>query len=195
VFLSASAVGYYGDRGDEVLQEESPPGQGFLAEVAQEWEAATTPAQAAGSRVVLLRIGLVLARGRGALPQLLFPFRFGLGGRLGSGRQWLSWIALSDVVEATVHCLDTDALQGPVNFVAPAPVTNREFATTLGRVLRRPTPFPVPAFALRLVLGEMADQLLLASQRVLPTRLEATGYRFRFPALEAALREVLGPDR
>ena len=192
VLVSASAVGYYGDRGDEPLTEASAPGQGFLAEVAVAWEAAAEPARRAGLRVVHPRIGLVLAAAGGALPKMLTPFRLGLGGVIGDGRQQVSWIALDDLVSVLRHLLTTDSLAGPVNAVAPAPVDNRELTRTLARVLGRPALLPLPASVVRLVFGEMGLALLLASARVLPARLEATGFRFRNPTLEAALRAVLG---
>jgi uncharacterized protein len=192
VFVCASAIGYYGSRGDEMLTEESRPGTGFLAEVAREWEAATATAIAQGIRVVNLRLGIVLSDRGGALAKMLTPFRLGMGGVIGDGAQWMSWIALDDVIGAIRHALATDALRGPVNVVAPAPVTNAEFTRILGRVLERPTLVPLPAFAARLALGEMADELLLTSQRVVPARLETSGYRFRYPTLDAALRGVLG---
>jgi len=187
VLVSASAVGYYGDRGDEELHETSPPGSGFLAEVCRAWEAATEPSAAAGIRVVCVRLGVVVARHGGALARMLPLFRFGLGGRLGSGRQYMSWIALADAVEAICHAIATETLSGPVNLVAPNPVTNRQFTKALGRALHRPTLFPAPAFMLRLALGEMADALLLSSARVLPRRLLATGFRFHAAHLENAL--------
>lgn len=192
VLVCASAIGYHGDRGEELLQEESAPGSGFLAEVCRAWEASAEPAVQRGIRVVHLRFGVVLSPSGGALAKMLFPFRIGAGGILGSGRQYWSWIALDDAIGAIHHALTTDTLQGPVNVVAPHPVTNREFTKTLGRVLGRPTPFPMPAFAARLAFGEMAEELLLASTRVEPTRLLATGYRFRHPELEGALRHLLG---
>jgi uncharacterized protein len=191
VLVCASAIGYYGSRGDEVLTEDSRPGTGFLADVAREWEAATAPAIAQGIRVVNLRLGVVLSARGGALAKMLTPFRLGLGGVIGDGAQWMSWIALDDTTGAIVHALTTDSLRGPVNAVAPAPVTNAEFTRTLGRVLGRPTLVPLPAFAARLALGEMADQLLLASQRVAPERLHASGYAFRHPTLEGAFRAAL----
>ena len=192
VLVSASAVGYYGDRGEETLTEDSGSGSAFfLSNVCRQWEAATEPAADAGIRVVNLRFGIILSSTGGALPRLLTPFRLGVGGTLGSGKQFMSWIAIDDVVEAIVHILTTEALRGPVNAVAPQPVTNREFTKTLGRVLGRPTVFPMPAFAARLAFGEMADELLLASQRVEPAKLLASGYRFRFPDLESALRHLL----
>jgi uncharacterized protein (TIGR01777 family) len=192
VLLSASASGYYGDCGDEVLSEEHAPGSTFLAQVCRDWEAATEPAARSGIRVVKLRIGLVLSRAGGALARLLLPFRLGLGGRIGSGRQYFSWVSLEDVVGTILHALMTETLVGPLNVAAPNPVTNREFARTLGLVLRRPTLFPIPAFAARLVLGELAKDLLLASARLAPTRLLATDYRFRYTDLEVAFRYLLG---
>jgi uncharacterized protein (TIGR01777 family) len=192
VLLCASAIGYYGDRGQEILQEDSPPGSGFLAEVCCEWEAATAPAAQRGIRVAHLRNGLVLSPAGGALAKMLLPFRLGAGGILGSGKQYWSWITLDDVVGAIHHALITDTLQGPVNVVAPHAVTNREFTKTLGSVLARPTLFPVPAFAARLAFGEMADELLLASTRVEPKQLLATGYTFHYPELDGALRHLLG---
>lgn len=190
--VCASAIGWYGDRGEEVLTEESAPGSGFLAEVCRDWEAATTPAAGRGIRVVSLRIGVVLTPKGGALARMLPPFRAGFGGVLGNGRQYVSWIALDEIPGIVLHVLANRDLRGPVNAVAPRPVTNREFTGALGGVLSRATPFPVPAFALRLALGEMADALLLASTRVAPRRLEETGYRFRFPELHGALRHLLG---
>jgi uncharacterized protein len=191
VLVSASAVGFYGNRGDEELDEASPPGPGFLAGVCRDWEAATEPASRAGIRVVNVRLGVVLAREGGALARLVPLFRLGLGGRLGNGRQYLSWIALDDVVEAILFLLANDALRGPVNLVAPQPVTNREFTQALGRALHRPTILPTPAFLLRLALGEMADEMLLSSARVLPRKLQQAGYPFRDPDLEPALRRML----
>jgi len=190
--VCASAIGYYGDRGDEVLDESSPAGEGFLAEVAQQWEAATQPAAEAGIRVVNLRLGVVLSPDGGALAQMLTPFKLGGGGRVGSGKQYWSWVALDDVVGAIEHALATEALRGPVNVTSPQPVTNAEFTKTLGKVLGRPTIVPMPAFAARLALGEMADELLLASTRVHPKKLLETGYEFRYSELEAALRRLLG---
>jgi uncharacterized protein len=192
VLVSASAVGYYGDRGDEVLREESPSGSGFLAEVCRQWEAAAAPAAQAGIRVVNLRFAMILSPSGGALQRLLLPFRLGVGGRLGGGQQFMSWVALDDVVGAILHALTAEELVGPANAVSPGAVTNREFTRALGRVLRRPTVFPLPAFAARLAFGQMADELLLASQRVEPARLLASGYQFRFPELEGALRHLLG---
>ena len=192
VLVSASAVGYYGDRGAELLREGSAPGTGFLAEVCQEWETATEPAARARIRVVRLRIGMVVSRRGGALAAMLTPFRLGAGGPVGGGTQWVSWIAIDDLVGAILHALDTASLAGAVNAVAPEPVQNRELARTLGRVLGRPALLPLPAFAARLLLGQMADELLLASARVEPARLQATGFAFRHPTLEDALRHELG---
>jgi hypothetical protein len=191
VVVSASAVGYYGDRGDEVLTEESAAGSDFLAEVARQWEAALAPATQAGIRTVMLRIGFILSPRGGGLARMLPPFRMGLGGRVGSGRQWMSWISITDAAGAIQHALASECLAGPVNTVAPHPVTNAEFTRTLGRVLGRPTIFSMPGFAARLAFGEMADALLLASQRVQPVKLEASGFHFRHPELEGALRELL----
>lgn len=191
VLVSASAVGYYGDRGEELLDEGSTPGAGFLAETCQAWEAATEAAERRGIRVVHLRFGVVLSAVGGALPRMLVPFRWGLGGVIGSGKQHMSWIALDDAARALLHPVKTDALRGPVNGVAPAPVTNLAFTKTVGKVLRRPTFLPMPAFALRWTLGQMADELLLSSKRVVPQRLLSTGFQFQFPQLEGALRHLL----
>jgi uncharacterized protein (TIGR01777 family) len=192
VLVCASAIGYYADRGDEILREESAPGSGFLADVCREWEAATRPAVENGIRVVNLRIGIVLSPLGGALAKMLTPFKLGAGGMMGSGRQYMSWIAVDDVIGAIHFALTHESLRGPVNAVAPNPVSNRDFTRTLGRVLSRPTFVPLPAFAARLALGEMADALLLASTRVEPSRLLASGFTFRYPDLEGALRRVLG---
>lgn len=192
VLVCASAIGFYGDRDAEELTEESAAGTGFLAEVVRDWEAATGPARAAGIRVVNLRFGVILSAKGGALAKMLLPFKLGAGGRVGDGKQYWSWISIDDAAGAVDHCIMTDGLSGPVNAVAPRPVTNEEFTKTLGHVLRRPTVLPMPAFAARLVLGEMADDLLLASARVVPRQLERTGYVFRQPELESALRHVLG---
>ena len=193
VLLNGSAVGYYGDRGDEVLNESSAPGHDFLSGVCVEWERATAPAADAGVRVVLLRTGVVLSKEGGALAKLLPPFRLGMGGPLGSGEQWMSWIALEDHLRAMEHCLFVDEVRGAMNLVAPNPVRNSHFATTLGRVLARPALIPVPAIALTLMYGEMARATLLASQRALPDALAATGFDFRQPTLEGALRALLAP--
>jgi len=189
--VSASAIGFYGDRGDEILTEDSALGMDFLAQVCQEWEAATEPAARAGIRVVRLRFGMILSPMGGALRKMLLPFRLGAGGRMGSGAQYVSWIAIDDAIGAIHHAVGAESLHGPVNAVSPAPVTNAEFTRVLARVLSRPAIFPMPAFAARLAFGEMADALLLASARVMPTRLQASGYRFRFPELEGALRHLL----
>ena len=191
-FVSASAIGFYGSfRGDEVLTEESAPGGDFLAGVCREWEGATEPARAAGIRTVSLRIGIVLSAEGGALSRMLPPFRLGAGGKIGNGRQWMSWVALDDVLGIIKHALQDQTLAGAVNTVAPRPVTNSEFAVTLGRVLRRPAIFPLPAFAVRMMFGEMGDALLLGSARVEPSRLRAAGYRFAYEDLESALRHLL----
>jgi uncharacterized protein (TIGR01777 family) len=191
VLITASAVGYYGNRSDELLREDSPSGQDFLAEVCREWEAATKMAARNGIRTVNLRFGLILSSAGGALKQMLVPFRMGVGGRIGDGRQWWSWIDVSDVVGAIHYVMKTDQLQGPVNVVAPKPVTNAEFTSTLAEVLHRPAIFPMPAFAARLAFGEMADELLLASQRVDPTKLNSSGYRFQHSELKPALEDIL----
>lgn len=195
VLVCASAIGYYGDRGDEILREESASGWGFLPDVCREWEAASQPAVDKGIRVVNLRIGIVLSPAGGALGKMLTPFKLGAGGVMGSGRQYMSWVALDDVVSAIHFALTHEALCGPVNAVTSNPVTNRDFTHTLGRVLSRPTLFPMPAFAARLALGEMADALLLASTRVEPARLLASGFAFRYPDLEGALRHLLGKTK
>jgi uncharacterized protein (TIGR01777 family) len=192
VFVSGSAVGYYGDR-QEAVSEESQSGQGFLADVCRQWEAATAPASEAGVRTVLLRTGVVLSPKGGALAKQLTPFKLGAGGKLGKGDQWLSWVSIDDEVGAIRHAIDHAGVVGPLNATAPNPVTNAEFTKTLARVLGRPAVLTVPSFALRAMFGKgMADEMLLAGQRVLPARLEATGYAFRHPTLEPALRAVLG---
>ncbi|HET7113332.1 MAG TPA: TIGR01777 family oxidoreductase, partial [Pyrinomonadaceae bacterium] len=191
VFLSASAIGYYGNRGDESLTESSPPGNDFLAGVCQEWEKATTPAAEKEIRTVRARFGIILAEDGGALAKMLTPFRMGIGGRIGDGKQWMSWISLDDVVGAIQFMLHDRFVNGPVNFVAPHPVTNAEFTKTLGRVLSRPTFFPVPAFGVRLAFGEMADALLLSSQRVVPEVLQSGGFGFNWPRLELTLKHLL----
>ncbi|MSR47337.1 MAG: TIGR01777 family protein [Planctomycetes bacterium] len=192
VLLCASAIGFYGDRGDEWLTETSALGHGYLADVCREWEAAASPAVERGIRVVHLRFGVVLSPHGGALQRMLPPFRLGLGGRIGHGRQWLSWIALEDGVGVIAKVLADESLRGPVNVVTPSPVTNAEFTRTLGRALSRPTLLPMPGLVARLAFGEMADELLLASQRVRPSKLEQTGFRFGWPELEGALRHLLG---
>ena len=190
VFLSASAVGYYGNRGDEALSEESKPGEDFLARLTLEWEAEAVKAEALGLRVVRTRFGIILAKHGGALPEMIRPFRFGVGGRLGSGKQWMSWVTLQDVVAILRYLLEHSTVHGAVNVVSPEPVRNREFTKALARVMRRPALFPAPAFLLHLILGEMADAMLLASQRAVPARLEQLGYRFLHPELTAALAAV-----
>ena len=195
VFLSASAIGYYGNRGDELLTEQSAPGNDFLANVCIEWENATRPAGEKGIRTVHTRFGIILDDQGGALAKMLTPFRMGIGGRVGSGKQWMSWIALDDVVSGLKFLMGETSTRGPVNFVAPNPVTNAEFTKTLGRVLSRATIFPVPEFAARLAFGEMADALLLSSQRVEPSVLKSKQFRFRWTTLEAALRNILNTDK
>jgi len=192
VLVSASAIGYYGHRGNEVLREESPAGTGFLPEVCRQWEAATDPATRGGIRVVHVRTGLVLSSKGGALDKMLLPFKLGVGGKIGSGNQYWSWISLNDLCAAFLHSIQATSLHGPVNVVSPTPVTNLSFTKTLGRVLSRPTVFPMPAFAARIVLGEMADELLLASARVEPAKLLASRFVFRHRELEPALRYLLG---
>jgi hypothetical protein len=189
--VSASAIGYYGNRGDEVLTEESKPGDDFLARLTLEWEAEAVKAEVLGMRVVRLRFGIILARHGGALPQVMRLFKFGLGGRIGSGQQWMSWIALQDAVNAIREALENHAVSGAVNAVAPQPVRNADFAKSLGRAMHRPAIIPAPAFALELALGEMADALLLASQRVAPSRLEQLGFRFAYRDLDSALASIL----
>lgn len=191
IFIGGSAIGFYGNRGDEQLTEQSAPANDFLGEMCQAWEAASAKAAAFGARVVHLRTGVVLAPHGGALKKMLPPFKMGAGGVLGSGKQWMSWIALDEMVDVIVRALEDAQIQGPLNAVAPHPVTNREFTKTLGKVLGRPTIFPLPGFAARLVFGEMADALLLGGQRVLPARLQQAGYKFAHPSLESALRAIL----
>jgi uncharacterized protein (TIGR01777 family) len=192
VLVSASAVGYYGNRGDEVLTEVCATGDDFVARVCQEWEAAATPASAAGIRLVIIRTGIVLGRGGGVLERLLLPFRLGLGGRLGSGEQYMSWIALDDQIAAILYALTTETLQGPTNLTAPNPVTNAEFTKALGHVLHRPTLVPTPLAPLRARFGkELVEHLLLDGQRALPKALEANAFRFGHPTLEGALRALL----
>jgi hypothetical protein len=192
VLVCASATGFYGERGDEVLTENCAPGGGFLADVCKEWEAATQAAEAAGIRVVRVRLGIVLAPGGGALAKMLLPFKLGVGGVLGSGNQFWSWIELDDVIGAIRHALLTPSISGAVNLTAPTPATNREFTKALGRVLSRPTILPAPAFALKMMLGEMAKELLLTSTRAVPDVLQKTGYVFRYPELDGALRHAVG---
>jgi len=192
VLVNASAIGYYGSRGDEWLDESSSYGSGdFLSSVCRDWEAATEPARAAGVRVVMTRFGVILSKDGGALAKMLTPFKLGLGGVIGSGRQYMSWIAIDDIVGSILHSLNPADLSGPVNVVAARPVTNTDFTKTLGRVLSRPTIFPMPAFAAKLAFGQMGEELLLGGQRVKPAKLEQTGYAFQYPELEAAIRHVL----
>jgi uncharacterized protein (TIGR01777 family) len=191
VLISASAIGYYGDRGDKVLTEAAGPGDDFGARVCREWEAATAPASDAGIRVVCIRSGLVQAASGGMLQRLLLPFRLGIGGRLGSGEQYMSWIAIDDEVAAILHAMTTQSLSGPVNLTAPQPVTNSEYTATLGRVLHRPTVLPTPLVGLKAVYGSELVATLLGSQRVASDKLQASGYQFAFPELEGALRAVL----
>ena len=191
VFISASAIGYYGNRGDEPLKRRKLGGTGFAADLARDWEAATQPAIAAGIRTVNMRLGIVLAVDGGALHKMLPAFKMGVGGKIGSGKQWMSWIDLQDVIRAIHYILKTDPLLGPVNLAAPKPVTNEEFTKSLASVLSRPAIFPMPAFAARLAFGEMAKELLLASQRVEPAKLLASGYSFRFGDLRTSLKTAL----
>jgi uncharacterized protein (TIGR01777 family) len=192
VFISSSAIGYYGDRGDEILKEESPAGTGFLPEVCREWEVATEAAAEAGIRTVQIRTGIVLSTAGGALAKMLTPFKLGLGGIVGSGLQWMSWIDVRDMVGAIQHIVKTDQLRGPVNLVAPTPVRNAEFTKTLASVLSRPAFFPIPAFVVKLVFGEMGETVLLGSQRVEPRQLVASGYPFQFRELQGSLKATLG---
>src|SRR5215831_5721009 len=191
VLVSASAIGFYGNRGDEVLTESSTPGEGFLSDLAKDWEAEALRAEVFRTRVVLLRFGIILAKHGGALPKMMLPFKLGVGGRIASGKQWMSWVALDDVVEIAKFALGTRYLSGPINVVAPESATNAQFTKALAHVLRRPALFPVPAMALKLALGEMADALLLSSQRVMPAALARIGYRFSHPQLEAALEAMV----
>ncbi|MFZ0038898.1 MAG: TIGR01777 family oxidoreductase [Candidatus Acidiferrales bacterium] len=191
VLVSASAIGYYGDRGDEALVETSAPGKDFLPQLSSEWEAAAMGAEKLGIRTVITRFGIVLAKNGGALPRMLTPFKMGVGGKLGSGKQWMSWVALDDVVGAIREAIMRPSFRGPVNVVAPNPVRNADFTRVLARVLHRPALFPAPAFVLRLMLGEMADALLLSSQRVVPQKLLDDKFPFKFAELETALRHAL----
>jgi hypothetical protein len=192
VFLCASATGIYGDRGEEILDEQSESGGGFLAGVCREWEKATEPATKAGVRVVNLRFGPIIARDGGMVEKMLTPFKMGLGGKVGSGKQYISWVAIEDVVAAMKLALKEESIRGPLNIVSPNPVTNERFTKTLGEVLSRPTVMAMPAFAARLAFGEMADEMLLVSQRVMPKKLKSIGYQFSFPELEGALRKHAG---
>ena len=191
VFISAAGINYYGSRGDELLTEQSSTGKGFLAEVSRQWEAATAPASEAGLRVVNLRIGVVLARDGGALKPMLLPFRLGLGGRIGSGKQFWSWIAFDDVIGVALFALHNDSLRGPVNTVGPEPVRNQEFVRALGTELHRPTIFPLPAWIVRTVLGEMGEELLLTSIRAEPAKLKSAGYSFVYSDLRNAIRTAV----
>jgi uncharacterized protein len=191
IFIAASAIGFYGSRGNEELTESSSPGTDFLAQLTADWEAESARAAESGARVVILRLGMILAKRGGALPRMALPFRLGVGGRIGSGCQWISWITLKDIVGIIQFALETNLLSGSANAVSPNPVQNAQFSSTLARVLHRPAIFPAPPFALRLALGEMADALLLASQRVHPTKLQSLGYRFLYPDLQPALIAVL----
>ena len=194
VFVCASAIGYYGNRGVEFLNEGSPRGTGFLPDVCLGWEEATESVSKAGIRVVNVRFGIVLSKDGGALAKMMTPFKIGMGGKIGSGTQYMSWIAMDDVTGAIYHTLITESLKGPVNVTAPNPVTNKEFTTTLGEVLKRPAVVPIPAFAAKLAFGEMANDLLLASTKVAPKRLSDSGYKFQYPELENALKHVLDVD-
>lgn len=191
IFICASAVGFYGERGDEILTEESATGSTFLAQVSREWEAATRPAADKGVRVVNLRFGMILSRDGGAMAPMLTAFKTGVGGRLGSGKQYWSWITMDDVLGVIRFALESDTLRGPVNTVAPHPVTNAEFTDALGNILKRPTVLTVPAFLLRTMLGDLADETMLASARVLPQKLEHAGYTFQYPDLEKALAHII----
>jgi uncharacterized protein (TIGR01777 family) len=195
VFLSASAIGYYGNRGDELLTEKSDAGTDFLANVCRAWENATGRAVEKGIRTVRARFGIILDAKEGALAKMLTPFRMGIGGRIGDGKQWMSWIAIDDVVNGLKYLMENGAVSGPVNFVAPNAVTNAEFTKTLGHVLSRPTLFPIPAFGVRLAFGEMGEALLLSGQRVKPSIMEESGFRFTWPTLEPALRDLLTADK
>jgi len=191
VLISASAIGYYGNRGDELVNEASKPGSDFLSDVCVQWEQSTSAAKMAGIRVVNIRIGVVLSTKGGALAKMLLPFKMGVGGKVGNGDQYMSWIALDDLISAILFLIDTDSIQGPVNITTPNPVTNAEFTKSLGKALSRPTILPAPAFALRMVFGEMADALLLSGARVDPVKLKASKYTFKYPQLDAALKSIL----
>ena len=191
VLVSASAIGYYGDRGDETLTEDSKPGGDFLAGLAQEWEAEALKAEALGIRVVLPRFGIILAREGGALPKMMLPFKIGVGGKLGSGRQWMSWVTLEDVIGILRFAIENPPVRGAINIVSPQPLQNVEFTKVLAKAMRRPALFPAPTFALRLALGEMADAILLSSQRVLPRAIEKLGHRFLHSDLPTALKSLV----
>jgi hypothetical protein len=190
--ICASAVGYYGDRADEPLTEDSAPGEGFLAETCVKWEIAAEAARSVGIRVVHLRLGIVLTHRGGALTAMLPPFKLGLGGKLGSGQQWMPWIALEDVIEIILYALSHEDVCGPINAVAPNPITNEEFSKALGRALHRPAVLPVPAFALKLLPGGAGQEMFLASERVVPAGLQQRGFGFQFPTIEHALQHALG---
>lgn len=191
VLVSASGIGIYGDRGEDVLTEENQPGNDFLSQLAKEWESEALKAEALGVRVVVARLGMVLAQQGGALPKMMLPFRCFVGGRISSGRQWVSWVALEDVLQALLFALENGNVRGPLNVISPQPVRNAEFTKALASALHRPALFPAPAFALRLAVGEMADALLLSSQRVLPRKLEQLGFHFQHPDLNEALAAVV----
>jgi uncharacterized protein (TIGR01777 family) len=191
VLVSASAVGFYGNRADETLTEQSAPGNNFLASLAQDWETEALRAEEFGTRVVLARLGIILASDGGALPEMMLPFKFGVGGRIGDGKQWMSWVTLEDVVAILRLALIKSELRGPINVVAPEPVRNAEFVKELAKTMHRPAIFPAPAFALRLAMGEMADALLLSSQRAVPQKLASVGYSFVSPNLRDALETIL----
>ncbi len=191
LFLNASAIGYYGNRGDEVMTESSEPGAGFLSDVCQKWEEATDPAKNAGIRVVKLRIGVVLSTSGGALARMLLPFKLGLAGVIGSGKQYMSWIAMDDLIGIVLHIVNHENLEGPINAVSPHPVTNYAFTKALGKVLKRPTIFPMPAWVARFIMGEMADSLVLSSTRVAPNVLQQSDYTFLYPSIDKALEHLL----
>ncbi len=190
-FISASAIGYYGNRGDEILTEESAPGEGFLPEICVPWEAEARKAADFGARVVFLRTGIVLAKDGGALAQMLTPFGFGVGGVVGSGAQWMSWVALEDLLAAVIFALENENVRGPVNITAPNPVTNQTFTKTLGEALNRPTIIPIPEFGIKFMFGEMGETLLLGGARVIPKKLEELGFSFKYPGLKEALKKAL----
>jgi len=191
VLIGASAIGYYGNRGSEILDEKSAKGAGFLAELASDWEQIENEANSLGIRVVNLRIGMVLSKDGGALGKMLLPFELGAGGAIGNGKQYMSWVDIDDVVGAINHALSNTSIAGPVNAVAPYPVTNKEFTKTLGKVLKRPTLLPIPSFGLRMLFGSMADELLIGGQKVIPSKLQASDYKFEYGDLESSLRHVL----
>lgn len=191
IFIAASAIGFYGDGKDRVLNEESPKGEGFLPDVCDEWEIESRKAEDFGARVVTPRIGVVLAKEDGALAKMLTPFKLGVGGVVGSGKQWMSWIALDDLIRVLHFALEKENLRGVINAVAPHPVTNEEFVKTLGKVLHRPTIIPTPAFAIKLLFGEMGETLLLQGARVLPERLQGSSFEFKYSSLEDAMRAAL----